>query len=637
MNSSKNKIRILSDLTINKMAAGEVIENPASVVKELVENAIDASAQHICVEIREGGRDLIRVSDDGCGMSEDDALLCLERHATSKIQNVEDLEEILTMGFRGEAIPSIAAISKFSILTCPVSGKGTLIIVEGGKLISSSNAQRSPGTTIEVKSLFFNVPVRRKFQKSPNFDIQEILKIVSHLALAYPKIHFELVSDQKVLLKTSLNANVHNFNQLLGSRLEILLGKDTASNILPLTFQEGSYELEGYIGSSLNHKPNRTGQHLFINQRLVNSSLVSQAIREGYGTILPNHRFPVFVLHLRMPGSLLDVNVHPQKREVRLRQELELKETIIRAIEFTLRQDQNLPKINIPISEENHSVPPFWGPYASLLSPFVKENADTKWEYQSTIKSDSPSTSHLQTISDHQQENRLNENPFFEPPYHQQIVEIKTPSFILPKTPKILATIVNYCILEPFNLDKKLFGNSIENTKEGGLAVLDQRAAFTRIYFERLTKETYKNESQSLLIPYSWHMAPNEAEIVREYVDLFNKMGFGLREFGTSTFVVDAIPPLIHQNDLQNFLTLILEDLIEVQSSRRLQIEKEEYLALSASRATLPKAKRLTIQEGEFLLKELISCEIIDQCPNGKPTCFYLSSDEMSKLLLKKR
>ena len=390
--SSLRRIRVLSDQTINKIAAGEVIENPASVVKELVENSLDAGATTICVEIQEGGRQLIRISDDGSGMSHDDALLCLERHATSKISEVEDIEALVTMGFRGEAIPSIAAISKFTLLTASRSAqegnaadKGTLITVEGGRLISSSPAARSPGTTIEVKSLFFNVPVRRKFQKSPSFDAQEILKMLGFLALAYPTVQFELISDQKTVLKTpSLSSNL-SFIDLLNKRLESVLGKEYAAGLIPLTFQHDFCELIGYIGSPTSHKPNRSGQHLFINQRLVVSPLISSAIREGYDTMLPTNRYPTFVLHLRLKGNLLDVNVHPQKKEVRLRQEAQLKETIIHAVQSALRGEQ---KHFAPLlSQDNQSVPPFWGSFSSSLSPFQNKKFvnEEKWEFETTL------------------------------------------------------------------------------------------------------------------------------------------------------------------------------------------------------------------------------------------------------------
>lgn len=635
-----SKIRVLSDQTINKIAAGEVIENPASVIKELIENSLDAQATHICVEIQEGGRQLIRISDDGWGMSADDALLCLERHATSKIREVEDIQELFTMGFRGEALPSIAAISKFTLLTCPRSEEknkqeeGTLILVEGGHLISCSSAACSAGTTLEVRSLFFNVPVRRKFQKSPAFDTQEILKMIGLLALAYPTVHFELMSDQKLLLKTPLTSSLSSFKDLLSKRIECVLGQEYRSTLLPLKFQQNPYEIEGFIGSSLAHKPNRTGQHLFINQRLVVSPLIAAAVLEGYGSMLPTHRYPLFVLHFRMPGHLLDVNVHPQKKEVRLRQEHQLKETIIHAIQSALRQTQtqqpHSQQIEMSLPEENSPIPAFWAPYASLLSPLSKSppKTDEKWKFQPN-ESSCPFVSETMPLAIDDQKTAT--------PSSLSPLALKCPPpkplvlALAPVTPRILATIVDYCILDPFYLDSKLFCFSIESKQEGGLALLDQRAAYARIHYEQLLKRSTGAESQSLCLPLTLQVTASEAHAIREYLLIFNQMGFGLREFGDHVFVIDACPAFLKQEQLQPCLTLILQDLIEIQTSTRLQMQKEEQFALAACRASLPTAKQLSMEEAQSLIQQLMTCELPAQCPLGKPICLYLTKTEIAK------
>ncbi len=614
------KIRVLSDQTINKIAAGEVIEHPASVVKELVENALDAGATQICVEIQEGGRQLIRVSDNGCGMTHDDALLCLERHATSKIREVEDIQDLLTMGFRGEAIPSIAAISKFTLHTCPRTkegGKvpeGTFLVVEGGKLLSCDVAPRAPGTTIEVKTLFFNVPVRRKFQKSPTFDVQEILKMLGLLALGYPTIQFELLSDQKQLLKTSARSSSSTFHELLENRLEAVFGQEYPSALLPLKFQQTPFELEGFIGNPTTHKPNRTGQHLFINQRLVTSPLVAHAVREGYGTMLPTQRYPLFVLHLRLPGSYLDVNVHPQKKEVRLRQEQELREMIIHAIQTSLRQEQGvILKPEMPPEESSANLPP-WSSYAALLSPPKSPVAsEAPWEFKTTATLPGIST----PVST-------------SPVVHAPKIE-SSPSFLpAPSIPKVVATLLGYCLIDPFQLHPRLFGET-SHKREGGLALIDQRAAYARIYYEKLLKHAHTHESQSLLLPVTLHLTVAETQVVQEHLSAFNQMGFGLREFGHQAFVVDSFPTFLKQEQLQTCLSLIIQDLVEMQASRRMQTQKQEHLALSASRASLPNAKQLSLEEAQGLVQQLIQCESPAQCPFGKPICLYLAPDEIAK------
>ena len=348
-----SRIRVLNENTINKIAAGEVIENPASVVKELVENSLDAGASEICVEVVGGGRQLIRITDNGCGMNGDDALLCLERHATSKIRNVEDISEVSTMGFRGEAIPSIASISKFTLITCPAPSEegdsnATMVIVDGGNLIKCCGAERSPGTTIEVKSLFFNIPVRKKFQKSPTYDSNEILKMLSILSLGNPTIKFILISNHKTVLSTTGGIS-DNFLTNLGERISLTLGLEFSSSLISFEEKAADFHVAGFLGKPNYHRHNRTGQYLFINQRPVFSPIISNLVREGYGPTLPTNRYPVFVLHLSLPGSFIDVNVHPQKREVRLRYEHAFRQTFIQSIEKGLRTEaDHTPKFSSP-------------------------------------------------------------------------------------------------------------------------------------------------------------------------------------------------------------------------------------------------------------------------------------------------
>lgn len=629
-------IRVLNDQTINKIAAGEVIENPASVVKELVENSLDAGATAIVVEIKEGGRQLIRISDNGCGMSSDDAILCLERHATSKIREVEDIEALLTMGFRGEAIPSIAAISKFTLLTSPRSEgekkeEGTYLIVEGGKLLTCSSAVRSQGTTIEVKSLFFNVPVRRKFQKSPTFDSQDILKTVGFLALAHPTVEFELISDAKTLLKTPLSLSSLSFHELLGRRMECVLGKEYASSLIPLKFERGAYKLTGYIGSPSAHKPNKTGQHLFINQRLVSSPLVSSTVREGYGTMLPGHRYPLFVLHLHLPGDLLDVNVHPQKKEVRLRQETDLKEMIIQGVQTALRQDKrHLPAISI---EEEISIPPVWAPYGSPFAQHGRSGAveEEKWAFKSIAPS-APVD-----VVEKKIESVATINPLASPLFCPSSVKIQRRSSdqtstlgLLPNAPRVLMTLVGYCIIEPSQLQSQLIGVSAAK-REGGLLILDQRAAYSRVYYEKLLKRSGGQEAQHLLIPLTLQLSAVEFQAMSQYAPLLNQMGFGVREFGQDAFLVDACPSFLKAEQLQGCLHELIQDLVEVQSSRRVQIHKEEQLALAACRASLPSAKQLSLDEAQGLIAQLLACDLSSQCPMGKPTCLYFSPEELAK------
>jgi len=623
---TSSKIHVLSHQTIRQIAAGQVIENPASVVKELVENALDAEATAICVEIQEGGRQLIRVSDDGCGMSSEDALLSLERHATSKIEAFEEIETLSTMGFRGEAIPCIAAISKFMFLTsCCLEkkGEGTLVVVEGGRLLSSSHALRSSGTTVEVKSLFFNVPVRRKFQKSPSSDTQEILKILALLALAYPMLQFELISDQKSLLKTPLSSSSLSFHEMMGRRLEGVFGEQYAQALLPVKFEQHPYQIEGYMGSPSCHKPNRTGQHLFINQRLIVSPLVSAAVREGYGTALPTHRYPLFALHLRLPGSLLDINVDPQKKQVRFRQESQLQEAIIEAVQCSLRQGQR----HLGFQRPKEAVPPSpcWTRYPSTLAlPMKTPMAEEKWEFQPVVSKDSLFSARELTYPSNDSFDSFY-LPFAQPSPMKEFSLYQRDSSI----PRVVATLLGYCILDPFDLNHRLVDSPAG--KEGGLVLLDQRAAYSRIHYEKLLKCPSVNESEPLLIPLTLELTPFEFQTLCEYAPLLNQMGFGLREFGGEAFVVDVCPSFLKEEQLNACLNELIQDLVEVQTSRRLQMKKKEELALATCRASLPRDKCLALEEAQALVQDLLLCEYPTQSPMGRPTCLYLPPEEIAK------
>ena len=316
-------IRVLSEETINKIAAGEVVENPASVVKELIDNSLDAGATSLIVEIKGGGFQLVRVSDDGSGMRRDDAVLCFERHATSKISDIDDLTNLQSMGFRGEALASLASISRVTLTTA--QEEGVQIEVEGGKILSISPAPRQRGTTFEVRSLFYNVPARRKFQKQPAAATAEIHKLIITLALAHPEKGFTFISNEESILRVHPNH--------LNHRIEDLFQGNFLAKAVFIHREKEGYHLSGYLGATTDHRPNRTGQYLFVNRRPVTSLQVAFAVKEGYGQRLDRDRFPTFVLHLTLPPEVLDVNVHPQKKEVRFQEGDFLRQFIKEAVQ----------------------------------------------------------------------------------------------------------------------------------------------------------------------------------------------------------------------------------------------------------------------------------------------------------------
>ncbi len=602
------KIRVLSDLTINKIAAGEVIENPASVVKELTENAIDAGSTKICIEIIGGGRQLIRISDDGCGMVPDDALLCLERHATSKIRDVDDIHEIQSMGFRGEAVPSIASISKFTILTSPrvpSNQSGTLIIVDGGKILSCAPAVRSPGTTIEVKSLFFNVPVRKKFQKSPSYDTNEILKMVSLLALGHPRIQFELISDEKPLLTPTV---IHNdaFEALLAARIDSILGSEFASSILPVHVEKGDCLIQGFIGTPGHHRQNRSGQYLFINKRAITSPLVSFAVRDGYGPTLPPQRHPVFVIHLTIPGSMVDVNVHPQKREVRLRQESLIRDLLKESVQKALQRPSEGSTSDSAVS-------------FNTSSTFQESASPLPWDTFSAPTTTQP------ILNEEPSQPEPPPLPAWSPPPQNQPSVAVQELFVMPEQPKkprlrVVTTMPRYILIE----------------KDQGVCLVDQAAARRRILFEQLMHRMQPshqspNAYQQLLIPHTVDLPNVEASLMRSHLDTLNQMGFSIHEFGSNTFHIDALPPFFSENDLSAALSSMLHDIHQLDDSQQVSREREKQIALAASRSTHDTGKRLSIDEAQSLVNQLMGCESPFQCPQGKPTLVDLNPDEIAK------
>jgi DNA mismatch repair protein MutL len=599
-------IRVLSERTIKKIKAGEVIENPASVVKELVENSLDAGATEICVEIKSGGRELIRVTDNGCGMTEEDALLCLELHATSKISEVEDIQDLSTMGFRGEAIPSIASISKFTLITCPQgksADQATLLRVEANKILSCSPAARSPGTTIEVKSLFYNVPVRRNFQRSPSYDIQEVNKRMALFALAYPHIQFTLISDEKSLLNTRIDPS----ENALATRVEATLGKDFFTALKSVSLHKDPYHIEGFVGDPSFTRTQKTGQYLFINRRAILSPFVSFAVKEAYGTMLPSNRYPLFVLYLEMPGTLVDVNVHPQKKEVRLREESRLKTMIIEAVQAALRQDQ---------FEFTPAPQPLYKDSFNLEVPAVKESPTPfRWDPTEKFK---PITTPPPTFS-------LESSPIKPTPppslsASPNLFEF-TPSSATRKIPKIWTTLSGYILVDPQFFDKS-----------EGLCLVDQRAASFRIQYERLSKQKIEEEVQLLLVPLTIDLPSSECQLLKDHLPFFHKMGLHIDEFGAHTFAIHAIPISLKSTDIKSFIFDLIHDFQDLGDNKHFERAEEKRLLLAANRLALPSNKRLSFEEAQNLLFQLNQCESSLHCPKGSDIITYIPINQFSRL-----
>lgn len=612
------KIKILSDSTINKIAAGEVIENSASVVKELVENALDAEASQITVEILSGGRQLIRVTDNGCGMSRDDVLLCLERHATSKIEKVDDLETLTTMGFRGEALPSIASISQFSITTCAQDAlEGTYLQVEGGKILSCQPAGRATGTTIEVANLFYNVPARKKFQKSIAHDTTEIHKLMGSLALAHPSHAFRLITQGEEVLTTHPVAGIAWKDQVTLCVQEVL-GKEFLDSLIPIDVEDEQISLRGFLGTPHYTRHNRTGQHLFINHRSVSSALVAAAVLEGYGMRLEPRRYPVFLLYWSLPSDCVDVNVHPQKKEVRLHRERFYREKIVSAVNSTLSAHlAPTSPFNAVTNQAGRPYPPSIFPPRPSFSfspppPAFYPNLPV------SEKSNAPPSPPPQVARE--------TNFYHEPPLPWEttpalLSEKKAPLYA---TPKALAVLAPYVVLDRHPL-------ALPEEKFPGIALLDIRACRARILFEQLINQQNPCASQLLLLPITLELSKLEAECVLQQLPFLEHMGFGLRTLGGNTFAIDALPSHLDTEDPASFFQLLLADLQQEVVKNTLELDRERNMAKAANRLATASPKRMSLDEGQALLEALLKCKTPFQCPFGRPTIANFSPNDLEK------
>lgn len=630
------KIRVLSEQTINEIAAGEVIENPASVVKELVENALDAGASEIAIEIRGGGRQLISVVDNGSGMSSDDALLCLERHATSKIRESADIFEISTMGFRGEAMPSIASISKFTLLTAEEGREeGTLILVEGGRLVSCGGAVRSRGTTVEVKQLFFNVPVRKKFQRSPAYDSQEIERICTAVALGHPYVSFQLISNQELLWRTASPATTVSHADAMAARIRTLLGSDIGASLSPLEVESEGLKLTGFVGLPHLHRPNRSGQYLLINGRWVTAPFLSYCIKEGYGTLLPANRHPLFILALELPPGTVDVNVHPQKREVRFLQESKLRELVRRGIAEALYGGGKVHTSATTLSQDRESchitthsyddVERLWLPPIDSLSV---DESDMILETKEVVVPPSSALSPLPWDAMSSQP-----SPFGAAAKKWQEPPLLSHEATFHPVPVVMATLPGYLLLDPLSaVGSPLLTKPVEAAP--ALFLVDQRRAHQRVLYEKLSGALEKQslEVQNFLIPPTFDCSGADSMLLQEHVEALAAIGITLQRIGPHCWAVEALPVCLGDVDcITLFNQLIAAWRGSSAHEATLSALLARQLCSAAARAAVSGGRRLAVEEAASLLRQLSCCRHPALCPSGNAVAATFSFEELQR------
>ena len=616
-----SRIQLLSEQVASQVAAGEVIERPASVVKELVENSIDAGAKKIEVMIRRGGISSIRVVDDGCGMDRDDALLCLERHATSKIRTGHDLASISTLGFRGEALPSIASVSRFTLTTREYSAVvGTEILVNGGKIDYVRDGGDAPGTQIEARSLFYNLPARRKFLRTEATESSHVEHQMHLQAIGHPQIGFVLVNDERLIHQLPA------VTQLI-DRVRDLCGGDLAAELLEI--QENRTDgmlIRGLIGKPGVSRSSRSQQIVFVNGRAVENSTINFALREGYHTALMKGQHPVTFLFIEMDPAAVDVNVHPAKREVRFRDPAFLRESIVGCIRHTIEtgrgdwqrsfsspQPDKLTPCNSRIEQEF---------YSSETLPLIDPTQPT------TVRRDGESlavsiqkrsvTNHLQGVHQDQIENTT--PAISTQPSEGQISKAEKEQAAVSKTEnfKLLGVLGKLYVL-------------MEN--ESGLVLVDQHAAHERILFEELQRrmEDHGVPGQRLLMPLTIQVGPRDGDWIQQNLGTLHKMGIGIESFGAGTFKIDALPQFMQTGEPLQLVREIIDDLRQTSITTSKVRLGEDVIASTACRHAVKANDYLREPELVKLIQDLMTCDLPYCCPHGRPTMIQISYLELEK------
>ncbi len=576
-----SNIKILPEILSNKIAAGEVVERPASVVKELIENSLDAKSKKIIIEAENGGRSMIRVSDNGVGMNHDDALLSIERYATSKIFTDRDLFSIDTLGFRGEALPSIASVSKFSLVSRGESSDaGTKIYVEGGRIKKVEQIGAPAGSMITVKQLFYNTPARRKFLKTVNTEMGHIADTVAASALCRPDVHFELHHNSKMVknwLPTSDPVD----------RAADVLGKDIRADLYPLDCIDGNMSIYGRIASPRVTRSTFKGVYIYVNGRVVRDRVIRHALMEGYAQRLMKTRFPVAVLFINVPFDQVDVNVHPTKNEVRFVRQKEVHDLVKRAVLEILRQvDQ-----------------PAWGPRKL---------------------SERNQTSELPQVAEESNEYRSAGKKAFRTGGHR-IASTEQPAVQTPIWEKKGFT------------DLRIIGQ-LHNTyilceSEDTLFLIDQHAAHERIAFEQLKDRSkgLKTTVQRLLIPETIDVGFLEAKMFVSLIPEFEKFGLEIEHFGGNTFVVKSVPDILSGRPVKPVIMEIVEKMIKTGFAPGLEKAMDEFLISLACHSVIRANQSLTDVQIKGLLEQLENCENPSHCPHGRPTWIKWTIKDLEK------
>ncbi|GGH88776.1 DNA mismatch repair protein MutL [Pullulanibacillus pueri] len=638
------RIHRMSEPLANKIAAGEVVERPASIVKELVENAIDAAAKKILVEVKEGGLESIKITDDGHGFEPDDCEIAFERHATSKITDEPDLFHIRTLGFRGEALPSIASVSHIEMRTATEKGEGRRLVLHGGQIVESSSAHGRRGTEITVTQLFYNTPARLKHLKTIHTELANITDTMNKLALAHPEVRFELIHNEKSLLRTNGSGD---FAQVLAA----IYGMRTAKDSFYMEASSLDFEVKGRLVKPEITRAGRQYVYLLINGRYIRNYAIFNAVLRGYHTLLPIGRYPIAVIQITMDPTLIDVNVHPAKLEARLSKEKELCELIEKAVRETFHKQRLIPQIERkekaekPVSEQqridfSEKTPVNFAssPQTSQSSQWVKETPSTETQFQDWTKEENERASDLRDERNETFETFV--SSYHQQPESQRTVEEREPS--TEETPPATESLTvgeeretalpsrRMPVLYPIG---QMHGTYIMAQNENGLYIIDQHAAQERIKYEFFREKVAEtaNEVQELLIPMTFEFSSSEVAIIETYLEELRRIGLEFEAFGHNSYIVRSHPQWFpkgkEEETIEDIVNQILED-----GKVSIKELREDLAIMMSCKKSIKANRHLRQDEIQALLDQLAEAQDPFTCPHGRPVIITFTTYEMEKM-----
>ena len=656
------QIQVLDQITIDKIAAGEVIERPASIVKELVENSIDAKAASVTVEIQDGGISLIRVTDNGSGIEREDIRNAFLRHSTSKIRKVEDLAHIASLGFRGEALSSISAVTRTELITKTKEDTfGTRYVIEGGVEQSLEDAGAPDGTTFLVRQLFYNVPARRKFLKTPMTEAGHVQDLLMRLALSHPEVAFTFINNGQTKMRTSGNGKLKDV-------IYSIYGREAAANLIELDYSMDGLVMKGYLGKPVITRGNRNFENYFVNGRYVKNAMLSKAIEDAYKDFLMQHKFPFVVIHFQVDGEKIDVNVHPTKMEMRFQRQQDVYNIVYEGVHRTLLEPELIPQVEAPApkvisqpkSESPFLLKPKTAPQPMEKKPEEKEEPHDEAYFMKKMKE--------RVLSYHQRNSSAEvskKEQIFRPQAQAERIKDalarakeveKQPQKQAEEQPELIRETPVYETkpvteekAEQLNLfeehllkrekkaEYKLIGQVFETywlvEFENSLYIIDQHAAHERVLYERTLKEMKSREftAQYLSPPIILSLSMQEAQVLNENMDRFTRIGFEIEPFGGEEYAVRAIPDNLFGIAKKELLLEMLDDLADGISTSMTPELIDEKVASMSCKAAVKGNNRLSAQEADALIGELLLLENPYHCPHGRPTIIAMTQRELEK------